>query len=138
MKKFLVAFTLFAVLMGGLFAEKKEFEQPSSLSYENIPVLKVMEGRDGYVVIYQKNRTGVGSTVVPKSWANGNTENPRKLKFRNLKPGLLKPFMTIVKKDGDFHRVILTLPMNKNDSIWGTARDISEGLDKENMDDVKL
>ena len=137
MKKIFLALIMFACVGFGIFADTKSGNYESPISYENIPILKIMEGKDGYVVIYQKYKFGVGSTVVPKSWAKGTPDAPRKLKFRKLQPGIVKPYMTIVKKDGSFHRVILTIPMNKNDAIWGSARNI-EGVDKENLDDVVL
>ena len=46
--------------------------------------------------------------------------------------------MTIVTKGGEFKRVILTVPMSKNNSMWGLV-DYSvplEGTDKENLDDI--
>ena len=140
MKKLFLALVLVSTVCLSVFAQDSSNQKEgwSSLSYENIPILKVLEARDGYVVIYQKNKIGTGSTVIPKSWGTGTVENPKKLKFRKLQTGLTKPFMTIVKKEGEFHRVILTLPMNKNDSIWGSVRQIGEGLDKTNMDDVVL
>ena len=48
--------------------------------------------------------------------------------------------MTIVKKGGEFHRVILTLPMSKQNSIWGLAdyhKDI-EGSDKQTLEELDL
>ena len=89
--------------------------------------------------MYQKNKIGIGKTVIPKKWAKGNTENPRKLKFRNttLANGA---YMSVVKKDGEFHRVILTLPMNKQNSIWGVAdyhKEI-EGSDKDTLEELDL
>ena len=47
-----------------MFAQEKESKW-SSLSYVNVPVLKVLEGVDAYVVVYQKNKTGVGNVIVP-------------------------------------------------------------------------
>jgi len=141
MKKLLLVLVMISAVCFGAFSQDNSGNQKdgwSSLSYENIPVLKVMESPKGYVVIYQKNKIGVGSTVVPKDWAKGTPDTPRKLKFRKLESGLTKPFMTIVKQDGTFKRVILTLPMNKSNSVWGSLKQIEEGLDKENLDDVTL
>lgn len=141
MKKLFLVLILISSVFAGLFAAESGSTNKdgwSSISYENIPVLKVMESRDGYVIIYQKNKVGVGSTVIPKSWARGTPENPKKLKLRKLSPGLIKPFMTIIKKEGSFHRVYLTLPMDKKDAVWGSVKEIKEGLDKENLDDVTL
>lgn len=118
---------------------EKDESKWTDLTYENIPILKILEGKDGYVVIYQKNKIGVGQTVIPKSWAQGTPENPRKLKFRNTKNPNTS-FMTIVTKAGEFKRVILTIPLSKRNSMWGLL-DYSvplEGTDKENLNDVVL
>ncbi|MCQ2573553.1 MAG: hypothetical protein MJ182_06635 [Treponema sp.] len=148
MKKILIALLILTAVCFGAFAADSDTSKTthsdgstsewSTFSYESIPILKIMESKEGYVVIYQKYKYGVGSTVIPKSWARGNPDNPRKLKFRKLDAGIVKPYMTVVKKEGNFHRVILTIPMNKSDAIWGSVRQISEGLDKENLDDIVL
>lgn len=150
MKKFVVLALSAALILGtvcsGFAAEsnvktspEKDESKWTDLSYENIPILKILEGKDGYVVIYQKNRIGTGSTVIPKSWAQGTPDNPRKLKFRNTNNPNTS-FMTIVKKGNEFKRVILTIPLSKRNSMWGLV-DYSvplEGTDKENLDDVVL
>lgn len=118
---------------------QKDESKWTDLSYENVPILKILDSRDAYIVIYQKNKIGTGTTVIPKKWANGNPENPRKLKFRKIKHPK-ESFMTIVKKGGEFKRVILTVPMSKKNSMWGIVDNSVkiEGLDKENMDDLVL
>lgn len=145
MKK-IIAFALSALLViSAIFAAEsnvvttveRDPAKWTDLSYETAPILKILDGKDGYVVIYQKNKIGVGQTVVPKSWALGTPENPKKLKFRNTKnPN--ESFITIVKKGSTFKRVILTIPMSKKNDMWGVV-DYSvplEGVDKENLDDV--
>ncbi len=111
----------------------------SKLSYENVPILKLLEGKEGYVVIYQKNRTGVGSTVIPKAWAKGNVENPRKLKFRKTRT-VNQAYLTIIKKDGQFSRVIINTPMNKASGIWGVVdyHTKLDGADKETLEELDL
>lgn len=115
-------------------------ENWSSLSYVNIPILKILDSREGYVVIYQKNKIGVGQTVIPKKWARGTKDAPRKLKVRNLTGGKLKPYMTIVKDDGAFRSVILSVPASKSNMIWGVVPNGKEleGLDKEELEEIKL
>ena len=134
---FLIISAVFAAESNITLTVERDESKWTDLKYENLPILKILEGKDGYVVIYQKNKIGVGQTVIPKSWALGNPENPRKLKFRNTKnPN--ESFMTIVTKGGEFKRVILTVPMSKNNSMWGLV-DYSvplEGTDKENLDDI--
>jgi len=48
--------------------------------------------------------------------------------------------MTVVKKEGEFHRVILTVPMNKKMSVWGntTSRKSIEGADKDTLEELEL
>ena len=147
MKKILMVLAMFAVLTAAVFADTKENSNVpertegkwTEISYVNVPVLKILEGKDGYVVIYQKNKTGVGNTIIPKSWIHGNTENPRKLKFRQVNTAV-GAFMTIVKDGGEFKRVILSIPMNKSNSIWGMvdSRKNLEGADKDTLEELEL
>lgn len=147
MKKFLIIAALLSVFTAGVFAQstninvvpEKDESKWSNFTYQNIPVLKVLEARDAYVVIYQKYHAGTGSVVIPKSWASGNPENPRKLKFRDIK-NPQNAFMTVVKKGGEFHRVILTIPMSKSNNLWGVieySKDV-EGSDKTTLEDIEL
>ena len=146
MKKILIIFTLFAVFSVSVFAQNTPVPTPerhdgmwSDMSYQVAPVLKILEGRDGYVVIYQKNKIGAASTVIPKKWAKGTPEAPRKLKFRNTKnPN--DAFMTVIKKNGEFSRVVLTIPMSKQNSIWGVAdyHASMEGTDKETLEELDM
>ena len=112
----------------------------STLSYENVPVYKVFDSKEAYVIIYEKNKVGVGETVIPKKWAKFVPGESRKLHIRKLPGGKLKSFMTVVKKEGNFHRVILTVPLNKKMSIWGntTSRKSIEGADKDTLEELEL
>ncbi|MCQ2589338.1 MAG: hypothetical protein MJ179_02835 [Treponema sp.] len=145
MKKFIAVVLGALLVFGAIFAAdsnvktnpERDESKWTDLSYENAPILKILDGKDGYVVIYQKNKIGVGQTVIPKKWANGTPDAPRKLKFRNTK-NPQEAFITIVKKGSEFKRVILTIPMSKRNALWGVV-DYSvplEGTDKENLDDV--
>ncbi len=147
MKKLLIILALFAVFSTALFAENESSAQApartegkwTDMSYVNVPVLKILEGKNGYAVIYQKNRTGVGNVIIPKKWGNGTPEAPRKLKFRQVKTSI-GAYMTIVKDGGEFKRVILSIPMNKNNSIWGLvdSRKNLEGADKDTLEDLEF
>lgn len=147
MKKILIILAVFALLSASIFAadntsasapERTEGKW-TDISYVNVPVLKILEGKDGYAVIYQKNQTGVGNVVIPKKWGKGNAEQPRKLKFRAVKTSL-GAYMTVVKDGGEFKRVILSIPMNKSNSIWGMvdSRKNMEGADKDTLDDLEF
>lgn len=149
MKKNLLVLALFTVFSGLLFAAENtkdsgtSFEKTegkwSDISYVNVPILKILEGKNAYSIIYQKNQVGVGSVVIPKVWAKGSTDSPRKLKFRKVRSGY-NSFMTVIKDEGEFKRVILSVPMNKSDSIWGVAdyRKTMEGEDKETLEELEF
>lgn len=151
MKKFLMILAIVSIFTMSVVAEENNENKNSSLapertegkwtdlSYVNVPILKIYEGKDGYAIIYQKNKVGTGYTVIPKAWAKGNPDNPRKLKFRNSKKNN-SSYMTIVKDNGEFKRVILTVPMNKSTGIWGVVdyRKSLEGADKETLEDIAL
>lgn len=149
MKKTLLILALFIVFSGMLFAAEKtndsgtSFEKTegkwSNLSYVNVPILKILEGKNAYSIIYQKNQVGVGSVIIPKAWVKSSPDSPRKLKFRKVRSGY-NSFMTVIKDDGEFKRVILSVPMNKSDSIWGVAdyRKTMEGEDKETLEELEF
>lgn len=137
----LFALTLFMVSVSAQEQAGKNTERNeskwSSVSYVNVPILKVLEGRDGYVVVYQKHDVGVGSVVIPKKWAFGSPENPKKLKLRTSKT-VNASFMTVAKKDGEFFRVILTVPRSKQNSLWGVVdyHKPLEGIDKDTLEEL--
>ena len=147
MKKLLMVLALLTVFSAVIFADNNSSAhapertegQWTEMSYVNVPVLKILEGKDGYVIIYQKNKTGVGNVIIPKNWAHGNPDSPRKLKFRAVKTSL-GAYMTVVKNGGDFKRVILSIPMNKSNSIWGMvdSRKNLEGADKDTLEDLEF
>ena len=147
MKKLFIIGLLLSIFTCGVFAQntninvtpEKDPSKWSDMTYQNIPILKILEARDAYVIIYQKDKLGSGSVVIPKSWSKGSPENPRKLKFRNSKQNSTS-YMTVVKDKGEFKRVILTIPMNKALGLWGVVdtRKGLEGADKETLEELEL
>lgn len=111
----------------------------SDMSYVQVPVYKILDSKEGYVVIYAKKAYGVGQTIIPKKWALGSKDEPAKLKIRTIGSGKLKPFLTVVKKGGEFHHVILTVHTNKSDSSWGVVgRGVHLDVDKDVLEDLEL
>lgn len=142
MKKLFVIAMLVCLFSTAVFAqssseESRDDSKWTTINYVNVPVLKVLEAKEGYVIIYQKNKVGVGSVEIPKKWAKGNTENPRKLKFRAVNTAA-GAYMTIVRDGSDFKRVILSIPMNKQNSMWGISKKAFEDPDKESLEDLEL
>ena len=145
MKKTLLMLLFLSLLAGSVFAQsktnglapEKHEENWSDMTYFTVPVLKVLESREAYVVFYLKNNDRTETTVIPKTWAKGNVENPRKLKFRAVNTAA-NAYMTIVRDGSDFKRVILSIPMNKQNSMWGISKKAFENPDKESLEDLEL
>ena len=143
MKKILMILALFSVFTLSMFADDSRYEKDdskwSNLSYVNVPVLKIMDSKEGYLVMYQKNKTGVGTVVIPKDWARGTPEEPRKLKFRNV-DSANSAYMTIMKEDGQFLRVVMNVPVSRSNYIWGIIqRGVElEGVDKDTLEELEL
>lgn len=141
MKKLLGVLLVLVAFCAGAMAQEAEEKDTgrdeskwASISYYNVPVYKVLDSKNAYVVVYGKERFGSGSTTIPKKWARGTVDNPRKLKFRNV-TGNLRPFMTVVSEGGEFKRVILNLPASKANNIWGIARESTvKDADKDTLE----
>lgn len=136
----LALFTAFAAFAVPSEANDKHEENWSQLSYYSTPIYKILDSRDAYIVIYAKNSVGVGQTVIPKSWASWNKNEPRKLSFRNVPRGKLKSQITIFKKEGEFYKVVLNVPMNKANPVWGVVKPgvQIDGIDKDTLEDLEL
>ena len=133
MKKFLVLTLLIAIFATGVvFAQESNEDKMSSLSYRNVNIHKILDHNDVYIVLYSKHGVGVGKVMIPKTWTK---TNPKKVQFRTLPKGL-NPFMTVVYKDGEFHKVILTISNQKIDGIWAVANpyaDIGDSAQAETL-----
>lgn len=146
MKKIFLLTILFSLFTcTAAFAENQDLSHPrtegkwSDITYQTAPVLKVLEAKEYYVVIYQKKYAGTAVTVIPKEWNNFKKDNPRKLKFRNIKnPN--DSFITVVKKGGEFQKVILSIPMKKNNNLWGvvTSDKHYDGADKDTLEELDI
>lgn len=142
MKKLFIIAMFVCLFSTSIFAqsnssgEERDEAKWTTINYTNVPVLKVLEAKEGYIIIYQKNRVGVGTVELPKKWAKGTTEDPRKLKFRAVNTAQ-NAYMTVVRDGSDFKRVILSIPMNKQNSLWGISKKALENPDKDSLEDLE-
>ena len=145
MKKIFIISLLACIMTTAVFAENQDLSRPkdeskwSDITYVTAPVMKILESKDCYVVIYQKKYAGTATVTIPKSWNNFKKDTPRKLKFRNIKnPD--DSYITVVSKGGEFHRVILSCPMKKNNKLWGIlSNDLKvDGADKETLEELDI
>ena len=148
MKKFIFIFSLSSIFSFSIFAQEesgsnikieRNEEKWSTITYVNVPVLKILEDKDAYVVVYQKNRIGTANTVIPKKWIRGTKDSPSKLRLRTSKSAN-NATLTVVKDKGEFKSVILTAPLSRSNPIWGVvARGKKlEGTDKDTLEELAL
>ncbi len=108
----------------------------SELSYQNFVVSRIYDSSDAYTVLYEKSGYEIGKVSIPKSWAHqGLTveeHKNHKLFFRN-KVKTLDNMMTIYYRNGEFYKVILTVPTSKADPVWAVA---PNGYDPEISQDM--
>ena len=117
------AAALAALVLAGAFAgENAGGHKKSEISYYSAPVYKVMDSAKAYTVVYGKTGHKMGTVTIPKDWAKNKPDTVKRLLVRNC-PTKITPYITIVKKSGDFLKVMLTIPTNHNDRIWGIANE---------------
>jgi len=145
MKKILIIALLASIFTCGAFAQDQDFTPPrdeskwSDMTYVTAPVLKVLEAKEYYAVIYQKKHTGTATVLIPKEWASFNNNEAKKLKFRDIKnPD--EAYITVVKKADEFHHVILNIPMKKNNKLWGviSTDNNSEAAKKDTLEELDI
>ena len=88
MKKIIMILALLSVFSVALFADNGSANAPertegkwTDMSYVNVPILKILEGKDGYAVIYQgRHQHGLHHRRVSRSgddWPSGRPSYPR-------------------------------------------------------------
>ena len=138
MKKNLLALLLvFGLTVAGIFAQEQEAQTnkyDGNLTYRNVVVYKVFDHRDVVIVMYAKHDKSMGQVMIPKAWIH---QNPRRLTYRELPPGL-NPYMTVLEKDGEFYKVVLNLaPVRSPDNTWTVAKpytDIGDAASAESLE----
>jgi len=138
MKKLFILIAMAVMAVPSLCAASKK----SEVTYYSVPVLKVLDSRDAYVVIYQKNRIGTGTVLLPKSWTlpTKSGDTPVKLRLRSVRT-MNEAYFSVYKRNGEFYRAVLNVPMKKTNPIWGIVDQKNnklEGADKDTLEELEL
>lgn len=126
MKKIIMALAVALAVTVSAVAQSSSSSTPiwnhgdnvSELSYQSVPIYKIMQTKDAYIVFYLGHGMKVESQVIPKDWAKRGDE--KKLYFRHKAPGL-ESSMTVFYRGGSFDHVILTVEPNPMDPLWAVA-----------------
>lgn len=103
--------------------QQREYKYPfreAKVSYRSVPIYKVLDQKDAYIVSYAKGHFGVGQVAIPKAWYSTDGNKQTKLQFRPVTKGIA-PYMSVFSRDGNFDHVVLTMPTSRNDPVWGVA-----------------
>ena len=92
----------------------------SNMTYLTVPVYKVLESPEAFIVLYGKYGAKIGTVCIPKEWSKPKQGEVRKLLIRNL-PSKLNPYLCVFYQDGKFFRALLTVPTDKRHTVWGTT-----------------
>ena len=138
MKKLFILFAMAVMSVPCIFAAAKK----SDVTYFSVPVLKVLDSRDAYIVIYQKNKIGTGTVLLPKSWTlpTKSGDQPVKLRLRQVNT-MNEAYFSVYKRNGEFYRAVLNVPMKKTNPIWGIVDQKNsklEGADKDTLEELEL
>ena len=142
-KSLIISALLFAAFAFSSFAQEskseREYKYPfteAGISYHNVTVYKVLDHKDAYVVMYAKGHSSVGTVTIPKAWYSTDGNKSAKLSFRPLPKGMA-PWMTVIKKEGNFNHVMLTMPTSRSHAAWGVA-DSSVTVDDANKETLEI
>ncbi|MBQ0002971.1 MAG: hypothetical protein KBT21_05495 [Treponema sp.] len=126
---------LFLILTGLLSLPVFAQDTKADISYMSAPIYKILDSTNHYVVMYGKYGAQIGTVTIPKKWAKWQKDTPRKLTIREL-PRKMSPYITVVKKDNNFLKVMLTVPTDHNNRIWGIAD--NSKVDQSEPDSIEL
>lgn len=111
-----------------------ELESESEYYYINVPVVKVLQHQDGYVVIYRQAGYKIGSTVIPMKWFKA-PENKAQLGYIDKALG---PYLTVYYKGPDIERIKLNVPPRRDDPVWGIVPNDSDTAGKFDIDTFSI
>ena len=117
MKKICFVAVLLLLCVSISFAEKT-FE-PGTTSYVNVPILKIYDHPDYYIITYRKNGLDLGQTSIPKEWFKQGAPG-KKGKIRSTASNI-NPYITLWFSEGEFYSIYINVPSNRSDSVWGVA-----------------
>lgn len=139
MKKLTIIALLLITTSFYLFAQDSAVkdEYKSDLTYVNVPVYRTYDQRQCYVVMYQKNNNKIGQVLLPKEWFKTKDGEHKKGILRTL-PKLLNPYMTIIYKNEEFHKVLLNMPLDRNHSSWSIITPEIDVANKMNMETLEI
>lgn len=111
-----------AVLIAGLTVGFSLFAQENASNdgeyfYQNMPLEKIYQYRDGYILIYRSGINSLAKAYIPMEWFDvGN----KKAELIWLPQGRSSwPYLMVFYKGGEFSHVRLYAHTNLNSGTWG-------------------
>ena len=117
MKKLIIVLIIGAVI-SPLFAQEKNDSKhnTSDMYYINVPVEKIYPSAKGYIILYRRNTTQLGTIGILNEWF---TDAASKAEMLKMPPGKNWPSLTVFYRDGKFSHVRLYVHPAKGHQTWG-------------------
>ncbi|HZK19583.1 MAG TPA: hypothetical protein VFC68_02530, partial [Treponemataceae bacterium] len=98
-------------------------DKKSSITYQTVPILKIYDAADAYLVLYQSSQANIARVAFPKEW----------FKTRDIRAHIrdtsekIGSFLTVFYKDGVFYRLTVSVSLDRRNDVWGIIdqKDIS-------------
>jgi hypothetical protein len=117
MKRLLLVFVALAAFQAApLFAQSIPQDKESEYFYYNVPIERVYPYRRGYVVIYRKGGSQMGTAYLPREWFNAAAGRGELV---YLDSGDRWPYLSVYYRNGEFTHVRLYLRRIRSHQSWG-------------------
>jgi hypothetical protein len=117
----------------GVFAQTDSSEK-SDVFYKLVPIQKVYTHQLGYKVIFLKSSFEMGSLYIPSRWF-GKADGKGVLVYES--PGQ-PSYFTIFWVNGKFDHIVLHVPNNMRNAIWGAMDSSKDFSSQFNVEEPKL
>lgn len=115
--------------------ETKKFKNESDLYYYNFPILKIAQHKMGYYIIYRRQGSTVtGECFLPHAWFKPKDKRG----ILDITSGDMRPYMSVVYKNGEFDHVRLITPHSNKHPSWAIISNNAISNDKFEIESLDI
>lgn len=114
--------------------ETKKFKNESDLYYFNFPILKIAQHKMGYYIIYRRQGSLTGECYIPHSWFQPKDKRG----ILDVTSKDMRPYMSVVYKNGEFDHVRLITPHSSKHPSWAIISNNAIGNEKFEIESLDI
>jgi hypothetical protein len=114
MKKIIFALIFLALIMP-VFSQDNS-RNTTDMYYINVPIEKIYQTGQGYVILYRKGTNQIGTVSIPYEWF---TDSAGRAEMMRLPSGPDWPTMSVFYKSGEFSHVRVYVHRLSGHRTWG-------------------